>query len=101
MAHLTPKAGSKIVAISAYMPQHNITQGAQNYREVLTWLDKRLTEDFPDTSILMEGDLQATPSPNHCAHNQALENFSARNEMKLITTPFLSGLCYGPVHVGV
>ena len=21
--------------------------------------------------------------------------------MKLITTPFLSGLCYGPVHVGV
>jgi hypothetical protein len=23
------------------------------------------------------------------------------NEIKLITTPFLSGLCYGPVHVGV
>jgi hypothetical protein len=23
------------------------------------------------------------------------------NEMKLITTPFLSGLCYGPVHLGV
>ena len=22
------------------------------------------------------------------------------NEMKCITTPFLSGLCYGPVHVG-
>ncbi len=21
--------------------------------------------------------------------------------MKLITTPFLSGMCYGPVHVGV
>ncbi len=75
MDHLTPKTGSKIIAVAAYMPQHNTTQGAQNYREVLTWLNKTLTEDFPDTSILMGGDLQATPYPNNCAHNQALENF--------------------------
>jgi hypothetical protein len=43
MALLTPNTGSKIIAISIYLPQHNITQGKEVYKEVLLWLNKTLT----------------------------------------------------------
>jgi hypothetical protein len=87
MAHLTPKDGSKIIAVATYLPQHNTIRVAHNYREVLTWLIKTLTEDFPDTSILMGGDLQATPSPNNCANNYALENFCTMTNLQPLGDP--------------
>jgi hypothetical protein len=75
MAFLTPKAGSKILGIAAYLSQHNTTQGAQSYQEVLLWLNKTLGEDHLDTLVLMGGDLKAMPSPSNSFHNQTLENF--------------------------
>ena len=87
MDHLTPRAGSKIIAVVAYLPQHNTIQGARNYQEVLTWLNKTLTENFPDTSLLVGGDLQAASSPNHCAHNQTIENFCTSTNLQPLGDP--------------
>jgi len=47
MALLTPKAGSKLIAISIYMPQHNTTQGNKTYKEELQWLTKRSRKTYP------------------------------------------------------
>jgi len=55
MALLTPKAGSKIIAISLYMPQHNTTQGNKAYNEALHWLNKTLTKDLPHAAVILGG----------------------------------------------
>jgi hypothetical protein len=52
MALLTPKAGSKLLAISIYMPQHNTKQGNKTYKEALQWLTKTLTEDLPHAVVI-------------------------------------------------
>jgi len=75
MAILTPKAGSKIIAVSLYMPQRNTTQGNLTYNEALQWLNKTLTKDLPHVAVILGGDLQATPSARHPSHNQALALF--------------------------
>jgi len=73
MALLTPKAGSKNIAISLYMPQHNTNQGSKTYNEVLKWLNTTLTRYLPHAAVILGGDLQATPSTKHPSHNQALD----------------------------
>jgi hypothetical protein len=64
-ALLTKKAGSKIIAISLYIPQHNTTQVNKTYNEVLHWINKTLTKDLPHAAVILGGDLQATPSVGH------------------------------------
>ena len=73
MTLLTPKAGSKFIAILIYMPQHNTNQGNKTYEEALQLLIKKLTEDLPHAAVILGGDLQATPSVGHPSHNQALD----------------------------
>ena len=55
MALLTPKAGSKLIAISIYMPHHNTNQGNKTYKEALQWLTKTLTEDLPHAAMILGG----------------------------------------------
>ena len=75
MALLTPKTGSKIIAISLYMPQHNTTYGNKTYNEALQWLNKTLTKDLSHAAVILGGELQATPSARHPSHNPALALF--------------------------
>jgi len=75
MTLLTPKAGSKLLAISICMPQHNNNQGIKTYKEALQWLTKTLTEDLPNAAVILGGDLQATPSVGHPSYHQALGLF--------------------------
>ena len=72
---LTPKAGSKIIAILLYMPQRNTTQGNMTYNEALQWLNKTLAKDLPHAAAILGGDLQATLSAKHPSHNQELALF--------------------------
>ena len=55
MALLTLKVGSKIIAISLYMPQHSTTKGNKKYKEALQWLNKTLTKDLPHAAVILGG----------------------------------------------
>jgi hypothetical protein len=53
MALLTPKVGSKIIAISLYMPQHNTAPGNKTYNKALQWLNRTLTKDLPHAAVIL------------------------------------------------
>jgi len=61
MALLTPKAGSKLNAISIYMPQDNTTQGKKTYKEALQWLTKAVTENLPHAAVIPGGASKVHP----------------------------------------
>ena len=65
IALFTPKAGSEILAVAAYLPQHQSKLETQTYQDTLYWLHTMLTTEYPNTPVLLGGDLQATPSPHH------------------------------------
>jgi hypothetical protein len=80
MTLLTPKAGSKLIAISIYMPQHNTNQGNKTYKETLQWL----MEDLPHAAVILGGDLQATPSVGHPSYYQALDLFCTSIRLRFL-----------------
>ena len=61
MTRLTPEAGSKLLAISICMPQHNTNQGNQTYKEALQWLTKTLTEHMPYAAVMRGGTSKLHP----------------------------------------
>ncbi len=65
IALLTPKTGSDILAIAAYLQQHQTRKDTQTYQDTLQWLQTPLTTEHAHTPALLGGDLQATPSPHH------------------------------------
>jgi hypothetical protein len=75
IAKLTPKQGTTLIAISAYLPQSKTPQNKQTYQDVLTWLASLLTQQHPNLPILMGGDLQGTPAQHPTSHNTPLEEF--------------------------
>ncbi len=69
------------------MPQLNSPQGQQTYRELLVWLTKLLNVNDPTLPILLEGDLQATPHPDHKSHYPPLEEFCRTTSLTHIGNP--------------
>ena len=67
-------------------------------REERRWLTHRAKE--APFGELMQG-VGMRPCPFDAQMPLLMRSPRLQNEMKLITTSFLSVLCYGPVHVGV
>jgi hypothetical protein len=59
-AKLTPHDGTPIIAITAYMPQFHTKAQEHIYLDILKWVEQYIIQTNKDTTILMEGDLQAT-----------------------------------------
>jgi len=57
IALLTPKAGSEILAIVAYLPQHQTKIENQTYKDTLHWLHILLTIEHPNIPVLLGRDL--------------------------------------------
>jgi hypothetical protein len=74
---LTPKAGSEILAIAAYLPQHRTKLESQTYQNTLHWLHTALTIDHPNTPALLGGDLHANPSPHPASFRRSLADLLA------------------------
>jgi hypothetical protein len=61
-AIITPHDGTPIMAITAYMPQLHTKPQEQTYLDIPQWVNRDIITKYKDTTILMGGDLQATPS---------------------------------------
>ena len=75
IALLTPKTGSAILAIAAYLPQHQNKPDSQTYQDTLQWLQTLLTLEHKHTPVILGGDLQATLSPQHHSFYKPLADF--------------------------
>ena len=64
-----------MLAIAAYLPQHQTKIEIQIYQDTLHWLHTLLTIDHPNTPVLIGGDLQATHSPHYDSFYKPLEDF--------------------------
>jgi hypothetical protein len=68
------QTGSALLAMTAYLPQHTTINGNQTYNGTLRWLTELLTNEHPNSPVLMEGDIHATPIP-HTSPHQPLTDF--------------------------
>jgi hypothetical protein len=57
IAPLTPKAGSEILAIAAYLPQHHTSLEDETYQNIIHLLHTLLTTEHPNTPTLLGGEL--------------------------------------------
>ena len=73
----TPKAGSEILVIEAYLPQHQTKQEHHTYQDTLYRLHILLTVEHPHTSVFLGGNLQATSPPYHDSFYKPLADFLA------------------------
>ena len=87
IAKLTPKHGTPLIAISAYLPQSNTPQGKQTYHDTLTWLATFLTQEHTNLPILLGGDLQGTPAHHPTSHNTHLADFCTKTSLAHIGDP--------------
>ena len=87
IALLTPKTGSDILAIAAYLPQHQSAKDAHTYQDTLQWLKTLLTTEHAHTPVLMGGYLQATPSPHHDSFHKALADFAECTQLHHLGDP--------------
>jgi len=55
IALLTPRAGFEILAIAAYLPQHQSKPDTHTYQVTLHWLHTLLTSEHPNTSVFLGG----------------------------------------------
>ena len=69
------------------MPQTQTPQGQLKYRDLLLWLTTLLNEDYPTLSILMGGDIQATPHQKHKSHYPPLGEFCDNKSLIHIGDP--------------
>jgi hypothetical protein len=87
IALLTPKTGSAILAVAAYLPQHHNQPEGQTYRDCLQWLQTLLTTEHQHTPIMLGGDLQATISPQHPSFYEPLANFITTTQLQHLGDP--------------
>jgi len=87
VALLQPKSGSKILTASIYISQLHTPQGQLMSRDLLRWLTQLLSVDYPSLPILMGGDSQATPQPNHKSHSLPLEELCQATSLAHIGNP--------------
>jgi hypothetical protein len=89
IALITPKSGSEIFAIIAYLPQHYTIQGHQTYEDILIRLKTLLTVEYPHMHVLLVGDMQATSSPHHDSHYKSLSDFLTDTSLLQIGDPLI------------
>jgi endonuclease/exonuclease/phosphatase (EEP) superfamily protein YafD len=87
IALLTPKTGSDILAIAAYLPQHQTRKDTQTYQDTLQWLQTLLKTEHAHTPVLLGGDLQATPSPQHDSFHKTLADFVMHTQLHHLGDP--------------
>ncbi len=87
IAHLTPKTGSAILAIAAYLPQHQNKSDSQTYQDTLQWLQTLLTSEHKHTPVILGGDLQATTSPQHQSFYKPLADFITDTQLQHLGDP--------------
>jgi hypothetical protein len=96
IALLTPKTGSEILAIAAYLPQHLTKIDTQIYHDILHWLNNLLTSEHAHTPVLLGGDLQATNSPQHDSFYKPLADLITNTQLKHLGDPLTP--TYTPNH---
>ena len=75
-AKITPHDATPIIAITAYMPQLHRKAQELLYLDILKWVQQDKIQNNRDTTILMGGDLQATPAlENEISHYPPLTRF--------------------------
>jgi len=87
IALFTPKTGSEIVAIAAYLPQHRTKTDTQAYQDTLQWLNILLTSEYAQTPVLQGGDLQAASSPQHDSFYKPLADLNTATQLKHLGDP--------------
>jgi len=61
-AIITTHDGTSIIAITAYMPRLHTKAQELIFLHILKWVKQDIITKYKDTTILMGGDLQATPA---------------------------------------
>ena len=86
VAEAIPYSGAKLILISAYMPQTNTPQSRDTYKNIITWISS-LPNKYPYHTIILGGDLQASPDTNSQSYNPILEPI--KNLMSPLSDPTL------------
>jgi endonuclease/exonuclease/phosphatase family metal-dependent hydrolase len=87
IALLTPKTGSDILAVAAYLPQRQNRNDTQTYQDTLQWLQTLLTSEHKHTPVILGGDLQATLSLQHHSYYKPLADFITNSQLQHLGDP--------------